>query len=70
MEQSALVMSCDECALDRTTACADCVVSFVLDHEPGDAIIIDTAEEPGGRLLAGGGLIPRSSTHPPGRLTA
>jgi hypothetical protein len=58
MEQSTLVISCDECALDRTTACADCVVSFVLDHEPGDAIIIDAAEERAVRLLAGGGLIP------------
>ncbi|HWD24989.1 MAG TPA: hypothetical protein VG368_05965 [Acidimicrobiales bacterium] len=52
------MISCDECALDRTTACADCVVSFVLDHEPGDAIIIDAAEERAVRLLAGGGLIP------------
>ena len=58
MEHSTLVISCDECALDRTTACADCVVSFVLDHEPGDAIIIDAAEERAVRLLAGGGLIP------------
>jgi hypothetical protein len=58
MEQSALVISCDECVLDRTTACEDCVVSFVLNHEPGDAIVIDAAEERAVRLLAGGGLIP------------
>ncbi len=58
MEQTPLVISCDECALDRTTACRECVVTFLLGHEPGDAIVIDAAEERAVRLLAGGGLIP------------
>jgi hypothetical protein len=57
-QQAALVISCDECALDRTTACRECVVTFLLDHEPGDAIVIDAAEERAVRLLAGGGLVP------------
>ena len=58
MEPTTLVISCDECALDRTTACRDCFVSYVLDHDPSDAIVIDAAEERAVRLLAGGGLIP------------
>ena len=47
----------------RTSACADCVVTFVIDelHPPGgrtDALTFDVAEERAVRLLAGAGLIP------------
>ena len=58
MEQSALVISCDECALDRTTACEGCVVSLLLDRDPEDAIVIDADEARAVRLLAGAGLVP------------
>jgi hypothetical protein len=57
------VISCDECVMRRTSACADCVVTFVVDdlHPPGgptDALTFDVAEERAVRLLADAGLIP------------
>ena len=41
MDSSVLTISCDECTLQGTHACDDCVVSFLLDHEPEDALVID-----------------------------
>ncbi len=58
MDRATLVIDCDECALDRTTACRECVVSYLLDREPGDAIVINAEEARAVRLLAGGGLLP------------
>lgn len=55
---SDLTISCGDCELEHSDACADCVVSFLLDHEPDDAIIIDAAEARAVRLLAGAGLVP------------
>lgn len=54
-----LTISCDDCALQHTDACDDCVVSFVLDHDPHDAIVIDADEARAVRLLAGAGLVPQ-----------
>ena len=34
--------------LDETDACSDCVVIFLLDDDPGDAIVIDADESAGG----------------------
>jgi hypothetical protein len=53
-----LIISCDECVMQRTDACGDCVVTFICDREPGDAVVIDAAEARAVRLLAGAGLVP------------
>lgn len=58
MESSVLTISCDDCALQETNACADCVVTFLLDHDPSDAIVIDAAEARAVRLFEGAGLLP------------
>jgi hypothetical protein len=58
MDSSVLTISCDDCALCSTSACEDCVVSFLLDHDPSDAIVIDAAEARAVRLLEGAGLLP------------
>ena len=42
-----------------TTACDDCVVSFIVNREPGDAVIVDADEERALRNLHAGGLVPR-----------
>lgn len=42
-----------------TSACTDCVVTFIVNREPGDAIVIDIEEERAVRLLADVGLVPR-----------
>ena len=43
-----------------TNACSGCLVSFVLDREPGDAVIIDVEEARALRVLARAGLVPDS----------
>ena len=44
--------------MEGTAACADCVVTFLCDREPGDAVIIDVADVRALRLLERGGLAP------------
>lgn len=58
MGDASLTISCDECVMEGTTACADCVVTFLCEREPGDAVIIDVAEIRALRLLEQGGLAP------------
>jgi hypothetical protein len=43
----------------HTTACDDCVVTFVVNREPGEALVIDVEEERAVRMLARAGLVPR-----------
>jgi len=56
----ALTIDCGCCALQGTSACNGCLVSFVLDREPGDAVIIDVEEARALRVLARAGLVPGS----------
>jgi len=51
-------IDCDECRMQHTTACDDCVVTFIIGREPGDAVVIDAEEERAVRLLANAGLLP------------
>ena len=51
-------ISCDECVMEGTSACDECVVTFLCDREPGDAVIIDVVEARALRLLEQGGLAP------------
>jgi hypothetical protein len=53
-----LRIDCDECVMCHTEACSDCVVTFVVNREPGEALVIDVAEERAVRLLARAGLVP------------
>ena len=53
-----LTISCDDCAMQHSDHCDDCVVSFVLGREPDDALVIDAAEARAVRLLIGAGLLP------------
>ncbi|MGD0254220.1 MAG: hypothetical protein ABSB99_01460 [Acidimicrobiales bacterium] len=52
-------ISCDDCELQSTAACEDCLVSFVLDREPDDAVVVDVSEARALRLLSGAGLVPQ-----------
>jgi hypothetical protein len=54
-----ITISCSDCALEHTDACADCLVTFLVEREPDDAIVIDAAELRAVRLLARGGLVPK-----------
>jgi hypothetical protein len=57
MAGETIEISCDECALQASEACSDCVVSFLLD-EAGGALVIDVAEARAVRLLHEAGLVP------------
>jgi hypothetical protein len=52
-------ISCDECSLEATSACDDCVVSFLLgDADDREAVIVDVMEARAIKMLHGAGLIP------------
>ncbi len=51
-------ISCDECVMQHTTVCADCVVTFLCEREEHEAVVIDVAEVRALRLLATAGLVP------------
>jgi hypothetical protein len=51
-------IDCDDCRMQHTAACDDCVVTFVVNREPGDALVIDADEERAVRLFAEAGLLP------------
>ena len=36
-----LTIDCDECVMQPTSACDDCVVTFLCSREPDDAVIVD-----------------------------
>lgn len=53
-----LHIDCDECVMQGTEACDDCVVTFICSREPGEAVVVDVAEARAIRLLSGAGLLP------------
>jgi len=58
-DKEPLIIDCGECAMAGTSACDDCIVSFIVNREPGDAVIVDADEERALRNLSAGGLVPR-----------
>jgi hypothetical protein len=55
-----VTIDCDRCVLQHTSSCKGCLVSFVLDRDPGDAVIIDADEARALRVLNRAGLVPPS----------
>ena len=53
-----LTIDCAECALEGTSACDDCVVTFLCGRAPDEAVVIDVAEVRAVRLLGQAGLVP------------
>lgn len=53
------VISCDDCCRQDSDHCRDCVVNFICDRAPGDAVVVDVAEVQALRLLGESGLVPR-----------
>lgn len=51
-------ISCDECAMQHTSACDDCIVTFICDRVPHDAVVIDVEEARAVRLLERAGMLP------------
>jgi hypothetical protein len=55
---TSLFIDCDECVMQGTDACEDCVVTFLIDRDPDAAVVIDAAEARAVRLLGRAGLVP------------
>jgi hypothetical protein len=53
-----LHIDCDDCVMQGTECCADCVVTFICSREPGEAVVVDVAEARAIRALTGAGLLP------------
>lgn len=52
-------IDCDECVMNDTATCFDCVVTYICSREPDDAVVVDVAEVRAMRLLADAGLVPQ-----------
>lgn len=53
------IIDCDTCVMQHTTACDDCVVTFLCERDRSDAVVIDIEDLRAMRLLADAGLVPR-----------
>ncbi len=59
-----ITISCDSCAMQASSHCADCVVTFMCaddHHGTGvvrQAVVLDLAEQRAVRLLAQAGMVP------------
>jgi hypothetical protein len=53
-----LVIDCDECVMQYTAACDDCVVTALCDRTAHQAVVFDPDEAQVVRLLSTAGLVP------------
>jgi hypothetical protein len=53
-----ITIDCRDCACRNTATCDDCVVTFILDREPDDALVVDAEEHRTLRSLHAVGLLP------------
>ena len=53
-----MLIDCDECVMQGTAACDECVVTHILGREPGHAVVLDLAEERALRTMTEAGLVP------------
>jgi hypothetical protein len=60
VEVSAMRIDCGDCAMQRTAACDDCIVTAVLGRDEGDAVVLDLEEARAIRALQRAGLAPRN----------
>ena len=54
-----ITIDCGSCVMRDTPTCKDCVVTFLCDREPTDAVLLDLTERQALRRLAQAGLAPR-----------
>ena len=58
-----LRISCDDCSMQHTNACDDCVVTFICSRDVDDAVVLNFDEERALRRLAASGLVPEVRHH-------
>jgi hypothetical protein len=59
-DDGVLRIGCDDCAMARTAACDDCLVTFVHTHGEPVAVVLDLDEHRALRRLQSAGLVPAS----------
>ena len=59
-----LVIDCATCIGPTVGACDDCVVTFLCERDPDDAVVIDVNEARALRMLADAELVPGLRHHP------
>ncbi len=57
-EQSALTIDCNRCVMQHTKACDDCVVSYIVDHDANQPVVLDFNERRACGMLNDAGLLP------------
>lgn len=50
-------IDCDDCVMQHTDACSDCIVTYLVD-KPEGAVVFDVVQERAIRALQDGGLAP------------
>jgi hypothetical protein len=63
---STMTIDCDDCVMQRTAACDECVVTAICGRQPDEALVIDAAEARAVRLLGRSGLLPPLRHRPRG----
>ncbi len=58
MEPVTLTFDCADCRHRDSAVCDDCVVSFIVDRQPDDAVVVDADEARAVRLLEQAGMVP------------
>ena len=53
-----LEVDCNVCVMRNTDACDDCLVSFICDRDPNEAVVITMDELRSMRALSDAGLVP------------
>jgi hypothetical protein len=59
MSGDGFVIDCNDCAMQHTSACDDCMVTFLCERDADDAVVVDASEILALRRLAEVGLVPR-----------
>ena len=58
MSDDNLTIDCDSCVMQHTSACDDCLVTFICSRDKDEAVVIDVGEVRALRLLSESGLVP------------
>ena len=58
-ESGVLRIDCDECVMQGTSACDDCVVTFLCGAEGEGGRVVELSEVRALQTLARGGLVPK-----------
>lgn len=58
MVAMSMTIDCGTCSRRETASCAECVVTFIVEREPDEAVVIDVAEFTALRRLQAAGLVP------------